>query len=100
MQTTKSQLLDNLLDCLDRLFDGETNVIDVHDLVYATLAALSKTAHAAVLSTAQTELMVIATLRTSQEQQRDAALNATDELRKYVASVLPSPDSFGRRATD
>lgn len=91
MQTTESQLLDNLLDCLDRLFDGETNVIDVHDLVYATLASLSETAHAIVLSTAEKELMAIARSQNSRDQQRDAALVATDDLRKYLASVLPFP---------
>ena len=91
MQKLESQLLGNLLDCLDRLFDGETNVINVHDLVFATLAALSDTPHATVLRPAERELIAIARSQASRDQKRDAALVATDDLRKHLASVLPFP---------
>ena len=92
MHKTESQLLDNLLDCLDRLFDQESNVIDVHDLVFATAAALSDTAHADILGSAEKELLAILRSGASCAHQRDVALVATDELRKYLASVLPFPD--------
>ena len=95
MQQPEAQLLDNLLDCLDRLFDGETDVIDVHDLVYATLVALCETSHAAVLGPAEKELLAIVRSQNSRDQQRDAALMATDDLRKHLASVLPFPNSPG-----
>ncbi|MCA9125208.1 MAG: hypothetical protein KDB11_33765 [Planctomycetales bacterium] len=95
MQRLESQLLDNLLDCLDRLFDGETAVIDVHDLVFATLAALSDSPHAAVLANAEKELIAIARSRATRDQRREAALHATDDLRKHLASVLPFPNASG-----
>ncbi len=95
MPDLESQLLGNLLDSLDRLFDRETSVIDVHALVCATHAALSTTTHTPVLHLAQEELTAVVNARVLRDQQRDAALLATEDLRKYLASVVPFPRSNG-----
>lgn len=91
MNRIERTLLENLLDCLDRLFDCETNVIDVRDLVYATHAALSETNHASVLAVAEKALISIVRSDTTSDQKRDTALVATDELRVYLATILPTP---------
>lgn len=93
MHNAECQLLKKLLDCLDRLFDGETSVVDVHDLICATRAALAETNHATILDVAERQFLAITRSRKSCGQQRDVALVVTDDLRKHLASVLPFPES-------
>ena len=87
---SERRLLDNVLDCLDRLFDNETKVIDVHALLIATHAALTGSPHEHVLENAESQLAAICRSASGQERQYDDALSATDELRKYLARILPS----------
>ena len=36
MPKTETQLLENLFDCLDRLFDRDCGTVDVYNLLFAT----------------------------------------------------------------
>ena len=91
MPNTDIKLLDNLLDALDRLYDRATTVTDLHALVYATKVALSETVHTAILTDAEQRLQRILRSGKSVTEERDVALNETDDLRKYLAGVVPFP---------
>lgn len=81
-------LLNNLIDALDRLFDGETNVVDVHAIVYATAEALETDELNSHLVQAATALEGV--LRNlNGEAARRRALAVTDPLRIVVAEALP-----------
>jgi len=41
MNKLDTELLENVFDSLDRLFDRESNVVDVHALLFSTQHALS-----------------------------------------------------------
>lgn len=91
MTDTNVQLLNNLLDALDRMYDSQTTVPDLHALVFATLVALTGTVHTPILAEAAQGLQEILQSRQSVPEQRDAALNLTDDLRQYLARVVPFP---------
>jgi len=91
MPDTDIKLLDNLLDALDRLYDRATTVTDLHALVFATEVALSGTVHTAILTDAAKRLQRILRSGKSVSEERDVALNETDDLRKYLAGVVPFP---------
>ena len=89
MDTIAKQLLENLLDALDRLFDGESKAIDVYALVYATEKALSSTSSEVDLTLYEKELKKIAHTSASEEVQREEALIATNNLRVTLNELLP-----------
>ena len=91
MLDTEIKLLSNLLDALDRLYDNEISVLDLHALTFATEAALAGTVHTTVLADVTEGLQKIVRSRTSASEKRDLALNFTDDLRKYLAGVVPFP---------
>jgi hypothetical protein len=91
MPDTDIKLLDNLLDALDRLYDRATTVTDLHALVYATEVALSGSVHTAMLTDAEQLLQRLLRSGKSVTEERDIALNETDDLRKYLAGVVPFP---------
>ena len=91
MPDTDIKLLDNLLDALDRLYDRATTVTDLHALVYATEVALSGSVHTAMLTDAEQRLRRLLRSGKSVTEERDIALNETDDLRKYLAGVVPFP---------
>lgn len=91
MPDTDIKLLDNLLDALDRLYDRATTVTDLHALVFATEVALSGTVHTPILTDAAQRLQRILRSGKSVSEERDVALNETDDLRKYLAGVVPFP---------
>lgn len=91
MPDTNIKLLDNLLDALDRLYDRATTVTDLHALVFATEVALSGTVHTPILTDAEQRLQRILRSGKSVSEERDVALNETDDLRKYLAGVVPFP---------
>ena len=88
MKTTELQLLDNILDALDRLFDRDLHVIDLWALLLATSEALRASIHYDILSGATADLSVIARSGASDEIMRQRALYSTDKLRHYLAGLL------------
>jgi hypothetical protein len=89
MTKTEETLLNNVLDSLDRLYDGDTYAIDVYFLLVATSAALAETEHAIVINVAAARLEPICRTAMSTIERRSQALNVTDDLRLYVAELLP-----------
>ena len=84
-------LLENTLDALDRLFDGDCGAVAVWALLVATAAALRGTSHRPALEEPLAGLWEVVRSGASADAQRDRALAATDPLRQYLAEVLPWP---------
>jgi hypothetical protein len=82
-------ILENVLDALDRLFDRECGVIDVWALLVATVAALRGTPHCAALRVPLAELEAVWRSGLPAAAQRDYSLIVTDPLRLYLARLLP-----------
>ncbi len=78
-------MLDNALDSLDRLFDGNISAIDVWALMLATAEALRDTPHAPEFERAARELLEVVRANGPIHDQRDRALKVTDDLRLYLA---------------
>ena len=91
MSQREGLLLDNALDALDRLFDGDSSVIDVQALLFATGEALRDTVHLPHFVHPATELVAIARSRETEESKRDRALSITDRLRDHLATSLRRP---------
>ncbi len=89
MTKTEETLLNNVLDSLDRLYDGHTYVIDVYFLLMATSAALAETEHAIVINEAVARLEPICRTSMSTIERKSQALNVTDDLRLHLAKLLP-----------
>jgi hypothetical protein len=89
LTTTEIQLLDNVLDALDRLYDEKLQVIDLWALLLATSEAMRHTAHFNVLAAPIEDLLAIVRSGESDDIQRDRALLASDWLRHYLANLLP-----------
>jgi hypothetical protein len=81
-------MLDNVLDGLDRLFDTESDAIDLYALIFATSKAVSKTEHFAILSNAAQDLEKIVRAGMNADDERFEALRVTDDLRHYLAEIL------------
>lgn len=88
MTNDEKRLLENVLDALDRLFDRESSIIDVHALIFATSKALPNADYFAVLDNAVDRLEIIIRSGLDTEGQRDAALTATNDLRIFLAESL------------
>ena len=88
MTKLERTLLESILDSLDRLFDRENQVADVHDLLIATSAALAATEHSAQLDAVTKKTKTVLRSTTSPDQKRNAALAETDSLRKYLSDIL------------
>ncbi len=86
---TERELLESILDCLDRVFDNESHVVDLHALIRATGVALEDSQHASTLEAVEQRLAPIVRSGSVPAHQRDAALVATDDFRKYLAAILP-----------
>ncbi len=81
-------LLTNLLNSLDRLFDRENQVVDVHDLLVASSVALAETSHSPHLLDAVARTHIVLRSRKAPETKRDDALNETQTLREYLSDIL------------
>ena len=88
MSKFERTLLDNILDSLDRLFDRENQVADVHDLLIVTSVALAETDYASALKNAADKTSAVLRSPTSLDQKRNDALAETDELRRYLSEIL------------
>lgn len=87
--SSEKVMLENVLDGLDRLFDGHTSVIDLQALLLATAEALRETPHYGMLERPAADLLLMVRSGTDMEGERDHALVATDRLRHYLADLLP-----------
>ena len=89
MTATEYELLENMLDALDRLFDGHCGAVDVRALLVATGAALLGTPYQPVVEQPLAELGEVIRSGAPADAQRDRALFITDPLRHYLAGLLP-----------
>lgn len=83
------QLLNNVLDALDRMFDGHMRAIDLWALLLATSEALRDTVHYDALFEPTAGLLTVVRSKATHEIMQDRALAATGELRHYLADLLP-----------
>lgn len=90
------RLVGNALDGLDRLYDrrfqqgpwlDQWGVASCHDLLVATAAALPDSDLHELLKSSADSLLAILRSNETLEAQYDAALAATDELRRALAAV-------------
>jgi len=89
MHDSEKQILENLFDALDRLFDHKCQVVDVHDLLFASELALKEFNPSIDLSGYRTALSLILKKNSSYEEQRKSALNSTETLRSELNELLP-----------
>lgn len=89
MEDVTLALISNQLDSLDRLFDGKVQVIDVYAVTFATARALMAEPLFPLLSEAASNLERIVSAGLPSDQQREQALDATDELRIALAELEP-----------
>jgi hypothetical protein len=90
LTTFEKQLLGNVLDALDRLFDRDSSVVDVWALLLATGEALRGTEHESELTRPLPALLAAIRSGAPAESQRDQALAVTDKLRHYLAELVPT----------
>lgn len=88
MTSDERKLLDNILDGLDRLFDRESKTVDIYALIFATSKALSETEYFAILDSTANNLERILNSKIEAENERDEALEATNDLRIFLAETL------------
>src|SRR5580700_2236976 len=81
-------LLENTLDALDRVFDRESKVIDLHAILFATDRALGENHFRLAFESPIHELKKTIQSKVPEDQRRDFALEITDDLRKVVADEL------------
>jgi hypothetical protein len=83
-----SELLSNMITCLDRLYDEKTGVEDVRALLVATAAALTDSPLSRCMADSANRLALILASGGDATDQNRAALGATNEVRRMVASLL------------
>jgi hypothetical protein len=86
MNKVERELFANIIDCLDRLYDGVNTAGDVRSLLFATAAALSGSPIKEHIDACLP--LVVARMRETPDQRRESVLAATDDLRVYVAEAL------------
>jgi hypothetical protein len=91
MTRREQLLLGNVLDALDRLYDGVSKPIDIYALVVATSEARRDSEFSTKAQPVLNELQRISSLEKPQAEKKELALVATDDLRLFLAGVLPSP---------
>ncbi len=88
------RLLDNVLDALDRLFDGDSSPIDIRDLLLATGHALKHPPSIEYVLGPLAALDEILRKGESPEDQQQLSLEATNNLRHYLADLDPLISSW------
>lgn len=91
MDSTRTELLSNQLDALDRLFDLEAGIADIYALTYATSLALKDDPLAPLFRAAASSLLSIGERLRWSSLAREDALAATNDLRIALAQELPPP---------
>ena len=89
MTEKEQELLENLFDSLDRLFDRHCRIYDVHDLKVATEIALKSLGSTIELAKDINGLKPIIRSERSEEDKREQALTVTDSLRLRLNDILP-----------
>lgn len=88
MTEIENELLENILDGLDRLFDRESRAIDIYTLVFATSNFFSDTEYFSILDKTAKELKKILDLKLNAENERNESLIVTNDLRHFLANIL------------
>jgi hypothetical protein len=91
MDSIRSELLSNLLDALDRLFDREATILEIYSLTFATAQALKGDTLEPLFRSTAESLSEIGERLLWSSLARDDALTATNSLRIALARGLPSP---------
>ena len=81
-------LLEKVLDSLDRLFDKESTVADVHSLLVSTVTALHGGELIVHFENPVRGLWDVVQSDALPDRERILGLEATDNLRKFVAKEL------------
>jgi hypothetical protein len=85
---TKSLVLNNFLDVLDRLFDRETEIIDVGAILYATGLAIRPDSLFPLFLDAAASLERIRRAGLTADDARESALQSMNPLRLALAAAL------------
>ena len=85
MTPIEKEVLEEVFDSLDRLFDRQTSVEDV----YAIVLISSKVVTEIDLSIYATQLKNILRAGAGEETKREQALEVTDDLRSRLNDLLP-----------
>ena len=88
MDKENKQLLENVFDSLDRLFDRQNCVIDVYHLILATEKAIGESVANISLAGYADKLGKIVRENKSEEIQLEKALGATNRLREILNDIL------------
>jgi hypothetical protein len=84
----EKELLENILDGLDRLFDRESNAIDLYVLIFATSKVLADTNYFALLDKTIIDLKIVLNSELTIDDERTEALRVTNDLRIFLAQTL------------
>jgi hypothetical protein len=88
MTKEEYNLLENVLTGLDRLYDCQSNAIDLHALIFATSRALVDTEYFSILHDTSIELEAVLKSMSEVRDERREALGVTDNLRLFIAEKL------------
>ena len=89
MNKIEKEILENVFDSLDRLFDRKCGVYDVCDLIFASDLVLKNLNSQVDLGNYYRDIKTISQRKISEDNKRDDALNATDSLRELLNELLP-----------
>ena len=89
--TTDSKLRIRVLDALDRVYDGDTSVVDLHALVATTSVAVADAAWSSELADRAEALAGILRSDGDNHRQRELALEVTHLLRLRLAALPAEP---------
>ena len=89
MNKIEKEILENVFDSLDRLFDRKCEIYDVCDLIFASDLVLKNLNSQIELGTYYRDIKTIVQKEISEENKRDDALNAIDSLRELLNELLP-----------
>ena len=90
-----TELFNNVLQALDRLYDEESLVVDTHALLFATGLALGDSDAGRAMADAATALAFVLCLRGSEVERNRAALVITQPVREMVAAAAESRGGTG-----
>ena len=89
MNCSQKEILENLFDSLDRLFDRESKVVDIYALMFATEKAMAGEPKLIDLREYSYALKKLISNGKPEETQREEALLITQELRNVLNELLP-----------
>ena len=93
LMNARSTLLNNVLDALDRLFDRKAGVAEVYDLICQTSEVLKGDELIAHFAKSANGLQALMQEGLPSVEERDKALDITNDLRIALAESLPWPEN-------